>query len=176
MADRLSSRHRHRGLTGNFARATKIASTAGKIFAYLMIMLGAGQALTGKLGWRHLDCLYRMVPATSAARERVLMQVAMRHTLTDIRAADIMTSDVPTVPRDMSVEDYVHEVLRTGRRCHIVTGAGRPVGLVTLHAARTLPREKRWANTSSQAVMMPIDRIHSASPTEPALADHSARP
>ena len=155
------------GLTGNFTRATKIASTAGKIFAYLMIILGVWQALNGNwvgglwtafIGWFLL----------SAAQES-LMQVAMRHTLTDIRAADIMTRDIPTVPRDMSVEDYVHEVLRTGRRCHIVTGAGRPVGLATLHAARALPREE-WANTSIQAVMMPLERIHSASPAEPALA------
>jgi predicted transcriptional regulator len=155
------------GITGNFTRATKIASTAGKIFAYLMIILGVWQALNGNwvgglwtafIGWFLL----------SAAQES-LMQVAMRHTLTDIRAADIMTRDIPTVPRDMSVEDYVHEVLRTGRRCHIVTGAGRPVGLATLHAARALPREE-WANTSIQAVMMPLERIHSASPAEPALA------
>jgi Zn-dependent protease len=154
------------GLTGNFTRATKISSITGKIFAYLMIILGVLIALKGDwvnglwtafIGWFLL----------SAAQES-LMQVAMRHTLTDIRATDIMSRDVPTVPRDMSVEDYVHEVLRTGRRCHIVTGAGRPVGLVTLHAARTLPREE-WANTSIQAVMMPVDRIHSASPTEPAL-------
>ena len=154
------------GLTGNFTRATKIASTAGKIFAYLMIILGVWQALNGNwvgglwtafIGWFLL----------SAAQES-LMQVAMRHTLTDIRAADIMSRDIPTVARDMSVEDYVHEVLRTGRRCHIVTGAGRPVGLVTLHAARTVPREE-WANTSIQAVMMPLERIHSASPAEPAL-------
>jgi Zn-dependent protease len=154
------------GVTGNFTRATKIASRAGKIFAYVMIILGVWQALTGNwvgglwtafIGWFLL----------SAAQES-LMQVAMRHTLGDIRAADIMTRDIPTVARDMSVEEYVHEVLRTGRRCHIVTGAGRPVGLVTLHAARTLPREE-WANTSIQAVMMPLERIHSASPTEPAL-------
>jgi predicted transcriptional regulator len=38
-----------------------------------------------------------------------------------------------------------------------------------LHAARALPREE-WANTSIQAVMMPLERIHSASPGEPALA------
>src|SRR5215469_7544171 len=34
------------GVTKNFQRATQIASTTGKIFAYLMIILGAGQALT----------------------------------------------------------------------------------------------------------------------------------
>lgn len=154
------------GLTGNFTRATKIASTAGKIFAYIMIFVGAWQALNGNwvggiwtafIGWFLL----------SAAQES-FMQVAMRNTLTDVRAADLMTNDIPTVTRDMSIEEYVHEVLRTGRRVHIVTGPVGPVGLITLHAARMVPRED-WTNNSIQAVMLPLDRIHSASPAEPAL-------
>ncbi len=155
------------GITGSFTRATKIASTAGKVFAYLMILIGVWQALNGNwvgglwtafIGWFLL----------SAAQES-FMQVAMRHTLTDVKAADIMTRDIPTVPRDMSIEQYIHEVLRTGRRCHIVTGAGTPVGMATLQAARTVPQDE-WANTSIQAVMLPLDRIRSASPDEPALA------
>jgi Zn-dependent protease/predicted transcriptional regulator len=154
------------GITGNFTRASRIASTSGKAFAYLMIFLGVWQALHGNwvgglwiafIGWFLL----------SASQESGA-QVAMRNTLTGVRAADIMTQDVPTVPRDISLEDYVHEVLRTGRRCHIVTGAGKPVGLVTLQAVRTVPREE-WANTSIQAVMLVLDRIHSANPDEPVL-------
>jgi len=154
------------GITGDLARATRIASTAGKVFAYLMIFAGIWQALNGNwvgglwlafIGWFLL----------SAAQES-FAQVAMRNTLAGVRAEDIMTRDIPTVPRDMSIEEYVHEVLRTGRRCHIVTGSGKPVGLVTLHAARMEPREE-WANTAIQAVMLPIDRIHSASPEEPVL-------
>jgi predicted transcriptional regulator len=42
------------------------------------------------------------------------------------------------------------------------------VGLVTLHSARTVPRDE-WANTSIQAEMIPFDRIHAATPEEPAL-------
>jgi Zn-dependent protease/predicted transcriptional regulator len=154
------------GITGDFTRATKIASNAGRLFAYLMIFIGVWQAFNGNpigglwigfIGWFLL----------SAARESYA-QVAIRNTLTGLIASDVMTQDVPTVERNISVEDYVHEVLRTGRRCHIVTGAGRPVGLVTLHSARTLPRDE-WANTSIQAVMMPIDHVHSATPQEPAL-------
>lgn len=154
------------GITGDLARATRIASTAGKVFAYLMIFAGIWQALNGNwvgglwlafIGWFLL----------SAAQES-FAQVAMRNTLAGVRAEDIMTRDIPTVPRDMSIEEYVHEVLRTGRRCHIVTGSGKPVGLVTLHAARMEPREE-WANTAIQAVMLPIERIHSASPEEPVL-------
>ena len=154
------------GITGDFTRATKIASYAGRFFAYVMIFIGVWWAFHGSLvngiwtafiGWFLL----------SAARESYT-QVAVRNTLTGVRAGDIMTQDVPTVERNISVDDYVHEVLRTGRRCHVVTGAGRPVGLVTLASARAVPREE-WANTSIQAVMMPFDRAHCATPDEPAL-------
>ena len=154
------------GITGDFTRATKIASYAGRFFAYVMIFIGVWWAFHGSLvngiwtafiGWFLL----------SAARESYT-QVAVRNTLTGVRAGDIMTQDVPTVERNISVDDYVHEVLRTGRRCHVVTGAGRPVGLVTLAAARAVPREE-WANTSIQAVMMPFDQAHCATPDEPAL-------
>ncbi|MGA3295329.1 MAG: site-2 protease family protein [Candidatus Acidiferrales bacterium] len=153
-------------ITGNFTKAAQIASTAGRFFAYLMIVFGVWQALNGNwvgglwiafIGWFLLE----------AARES-FAHVAIRSTLTGVRAEDVMSSDIPTVARNISLEEYIHEVLRTGRRCHIVTGAGNPVGLVTLQSARTVPREE-WANTSIQAVMLPIDRVHSATPDEPAL-------
>jgi len=154
------------GVTKDFTKATWIASTAGKAFAYFMIAYGILVALRGNwvsglwtafIGWFLRD-----------AAQESYAQVAIRSTLTGVRAADIMSQDVPTVARDISLEEYVHEVLRTGRRCHIVTGSGTPVGLVTLHAVRTVPREE-WANTSIQAVMLPIDRIQWASPEEPVL-------
>src|SRR5579872_6645340 len=105
------------GITKNFDKATKIASTTGKIFAYLMIILGAWQALNGNwvgglwtafIGWFLL----------SAAQESYA-QVAVQNTLTGVRAGDVMTHDIPTVTRDMSIDEYVHEVLRTGARFHI---------------------------------------------------------
>jgi Zn-dependent protease/predicted transcriptional regulator len=155
------------GVTKNFQRATKIASTTGKIFAYMMIIFGAWQALTGNwvgglwtafIGWFLL----------SAAQESYA-QVAVQNTLTGVRAGDVMTHDIPTVTRDMSIDEYVHEVLRTGARFHIVLGAGKPVGLSSLDAARTVPRDE-WTNTSIQAVMLPLDSMHSAELDEPILA------
>jgi Zn-dependent protease/predicted transcriptional regulator len=154
-------------ITGNFSRAAQIASTTGRIFAYFLIIIGAWQALQGVLinglwlvfiGWFLLE----------AARESYA-HVAIRDTLGGVTASDIMSSDIPTVARNLSIDEYVHEVLRTGRRCHIVTGGDKPSGLITLHAARTVPRDE-WANTSIQAVMMPIDRVHSAAPDDPVLS------
>jgi Zn-dependent protease/CBS domain-containing protein len=155
------------GITGDFERATRIAANAGKAFAYVMILIGVWQALNGNwvgglwtafIGWFLL----------SAAQES-FAQVAIRHTLTGVRALDVMTHDIPTVTRDMSLEEYVHEVLRTGVLTHIVVGAEKPVGLVSLQAARTVPREE-WTTNSVQAVMLPVDRIQLATPDEPVLA------
>src|SRR5580700_8705223 len=144
------------GITGDFTKSTRVAANAGRVLAYLMIFVGVWQALNGNwvgglwtafIGWFLL----------SAAQESYA-QVAIRSTLTGVRAEDIMSRDIPTVTRDMSLEEYVHEVLRTGRRCHIVIGAGHPVGMITMHGARLVPRDE-WANTSLQAAMLPIDRI-----------------
>jgi Zn-dependent protease len=155
------------GATHNFARATKIASRGGQAFAYLMIFLGLWQALTGNwvgglwiafIGWFLL----------TAAQESYA-QVAMRSTLEGLRAADLMSSELPLVPRDASLEEYVHEMLRTGRRCHLVVDNGRLVGMVTLHAMSRVPREE-WAATSVQAAMIPIGKVLWSSPEEPALA------
>lgn len=154
------------GTTGNFMRATQIASSAGRFFAYLLILLGIWQALTGNwidglwmafIGWFLLE----------AAKES-FAHVAIRSTLEGVRAEDIMARDIPTAQRNMSIDEYIHEVLRTGRRCHIVTGGDAPSGLVTLQSAKSIPRDE-WATTSIQAVMVPIDKVHSASAEEPAL-------
>lgn len=154
-------------ITDDFSKAARIASRAGQVFAYVMIFAGIWVALQGNwfgglwwvfIGWFLL----------SAAHESYA-QVAIRNTLAGVRAADIMSQDVPTMPRDFSLENYVHEVLRTGRRCHIVTGRGAPVGLVTFHAAQGIPRDE-WPNTSIQAAMRPMDKIKWASPSEPVLS------
>ena len=155
------------GITRNFERATHIASMAGRFFAYMMIFAGIWMAFHGSMvggiwlafiGWFLL----------SAAQESSA-HVAVRSTLTGVRAADVMTHDIPTVTRDISLEDYVHEVLRTGVLAHIVTGAGNPVGFITMNAVRSVPRDE-WANTSVQAVMLPIDRMQAAAPDEPVLS------
>jgi len=154
------------GITGNFMRATQIAANAGRLFAYFLIAVGVWQALGGNwvgglwmafIGWFLLE----------AAKES-FAQVAIKDTLAGVRAEDIMVRDIPTVTRDMSVDEYVHEVLRTGRRCHIVTGAGEPVGLVTLQSASRVPRQE-WHTTSVQAIMVPMARVQTTAPEDPAV-------
>jgi len=155
------------GVTKDFARATKVAGTSGKIVAYGLIVLGAwlammkGQWTSGLwlafIGWFLLN----------AAQESVA-QVAIRETLSGLHAADVMSHEVPTVPRDISLEDYGQEVARTGRRCHLVTTNDRLVGMINVHELNSVPRNE-WANMSVQGVMIPREKILWARPEEPLL-------
>ncbi len=163
------------GITGNFDKASRIASRSGQFIAYLMIMLGiwaiiqrdseVSRFLGGWFGGLWLAFIGWFL--LSAAQE-TYTQVAVRNTLAGLSAADVMSPDVPTVARDISLETYVQEVLRTGRRCHVVTGNGMAVGLVTLHRVQLFPRDE-WANTSIQAAMVPQNGIHWVSPSEPVM-------
>ena len=155
------------GRTGDYTRATRVASRGGQLLAYVMIVAGIWQSLTSNfvgglwlafIGWFLL----------TAAQESYA-QVAIRGALEALRAADIMSRDLPAVGRATSLEDYVHEMLRTGRRCHLVMEDGELQGLMTVHALNRVPRED-WAVTSVQAAMVPRAQIRWVAPEEPVLA------
>ncbi len=154
------------GITKNYRKASRIASASGRFIAYLMILVGIWQALEGNwfgglwlafIGWFLLE----------AAKESYV-QAALRDSLEGLRTDDVMAREIPTVTRDTSIDEYIHQVLRTGRRAHIVTGGDRPSGIVSLQSARHVPREE-WATTSVQAVMVPMEKVQSAKPDEPVL-------
>jgi len=155
------------GATKNFARATRIAGASGKVVAYGIILFGAwyaamkGEWVSGLwlafIGWFLL----------TAAQESVA-QIAVREALAGLRAADVMSPEVPTVPRNLSLQEYSLEVLRTGRRCHLVVGDDRFLGMMNVQALNSVPRED-WPATSVQAVMIPREKILWALPQEPLL-------
>lgn len=154
------------GLTKDFEKATRYAARSGQVIAYLMIFGGIAQFVTGdKIGGLWLAFIGWFL--LTAAQESYA-QVTIRSALTGIHASDVMTQEIPSIGREDSIENYVQEVLRTGRRCYVVRNGEIPVGLITLDAARQVPREE-WANTSVQAAMMPLDKIHWAQPAEPVL-------
>ena len=154
------------GVTKDFSRATKLAGASGKLVAYALIASGAWHAYQrdwASFAWLTLVGWFLL----NAAQESVA-QVAIRETLSGLHAADVMSHEVPTAARDISLEDYGQEVLRTGRRCHLVVTDDRLVGMMNVHTLNSVPREE-WAHMSVQAVMIPREKILWASPEEPLL-------
>jgi Zn-dependent protease/predicted transcriptional regulator len=154
------------GATKNFSRATRIAGASGRMIAYAMILLGGFAVFKGFIG-QGLWSVFIGFFLLNAAQESVA-QAALRETLSGLRAADVMSHEVPTIGRAISLEEYGAEVLRTGRRCHLVITDDRLVGMMNVHTLNSVPRHE-WANTSVQAVMIPRERILWATPDEPLL-------
>jgi Zn-dependent protease/predicted transcriptional regulator len=151
------------GATNDYTRATRVAGASGKIIAYGMIIFGVWSAIRGNWGGIWLGFIgWFLLNAAQAS----VAQVTIRETLSGLRAADVMSRDVPTVPGNMSLEEYSNEVLRTGRRIHIVTMDDRLVGLMNVAALNRVPRDE-WNTNSVQAVMVPRENILWASPDEP---------
>jgi Zn-dependent protease len=162
------------GATKDFGKATRVAAASGKLIAYVMIGFGIYAALAGGKGGPIVDYIGRWNGIWLAfigwflltAAQASVSQLTIRETLTGLCASDVMSHEVPTIPGNMSLEEYSGEVLRTGRRIHIVTMDDRLVGLMNVAALNQVPRDE-WGLNSVQAVMVPRENILWASPEEP---------
>jgi Zn-dependent protease/predicted transcriptional regulator len=160
------------GFNKDYARATKIAARSGQVVAIGMIAMGAVTALRsyqplgGPVGGLWLAFIGWFI--LSAAKQSQA-QAEARGALEGLSVADIMTPDLQTVGREISLEDYAREMVRTGRRAHLVVAGTQLVGLVTAEALNSVPQQD-WDVTSVQAVMLPKEKLHWAAPEEPALS------
>jgi len=160
------------GFNKDYARATRVAARSGQVIGYGMIAIGAATAITnrpvfgGTVGGLWLAFIGWFI--LSAAKQSQA-QVEARGALEGLRVADIMTPELHTVGREISLEDYAREMVRTGRRAHLVVGGNELVGMVTAEALNSVPQQD-WDVTSVQAVMLPKNKLHWAAPEEPALS------
>ena len=160
------------GITKDFSRSTRIAARAGQVVAYAMIAAGVATAvanyapLGGTISGMWLAFIGWFI--LNAARQ-TNAQADARGALEGLRVADIMTPELPTIGREISLEDYAREMMRTGRRAQLVVAHEQLVGLMTAELLHTVPQQD-WDVTSVQAVMLPKDKLHWAAPEEPALS------
>jgi Zn-dependent protease/predicted transcriptional regulator len=160
------------GATKDSSRATRVTARSGQVVAFAMIAAGAFEALHGFMGpsdpvqgiWMALIGWFIL---TAARQSRA--QADARGALEGLRVADIMSPELPTIGREISLEDYAREMMRTGRRAHLVVAHEQLVGLMTAEALHSVPQQD-WDVTSVQAVMLPKDKLHWAAPEEPALS------
>jgi Zn-dependent protease/predicted transcriptional regulator len=156
------------GITKNYSRSTRIASRVGQGIAYAMMAFGVYLAFAVHSSINGVWFIFLGWFLLTAARQSYL-QVEAQGALQGLRASDVMTSEIPTVARDLSLEEYAHETSRTGRRAHLVVSDGKLVGLMRIEALQSVPREE-WSSTSVQAVMIPREKLPWTAPDEPVLS------
>jgi Zn-dependent protease/predicted transcriptional regulator len=156
------------GITKNYSRSTRIASRVGQGIAYAMMAFGLYIAFVLHSSVNGVWFVFLGWFLLTAARQSY-QQVEAQGALQGLRAADVMTSDMPTVGRDLSLDEYSREVSRTGRRAHLVVSDGKLAGFMRVEILQAVPRED-WPSTSVQAVMIPREKLAWTAPDEPVLS------
>jgi Zn-dependent protease/predicted transcriptional regulator len=156
------------GITKNYSRSTRIASRVGQGIAYAMMAFGLYIAFVLHSSVNGVWFVFLGWFLLTAARQSY-QQVEAQGALQGLRAADVMTSDMPTVGRDLSLYEYSREVSRTGRRAHLVVSDGKLAGFMRVEILQAVPRED-WPSTSVQAVMIPREKLAWTAPDEPVLS------
>lgn len=154
--------------TGNFQKATRVASSVGQGCGYLFILLGIVAFFTGNffnglwiafIGWFLLN-------AAQAANAEVMMQSALR----GVTVGQVMNPQPETVPANISLQKLVDEYfLPLGMRAAPVVQGEYLSGLITLNDIGRVARE-RWSYTPVGHVMRLVEQIYVAAP-EQALHD-----
>ena len=155
------------GVTKDFSRATLVAGSSGKVVAYALMGVGGYEAFY-KNDWYSGLWLGVIGLYLLNAAQQSIAQMTIRDALAGLHASDVMSHEVPTIEGHVTLEEYGAEVLRTGRRCHLVLSGDRLVGMMNVHTLNAVPREQ-WTNNAVQSAMIPRDKIQWTSPDEPLL-------
>ena len=154
------------GITKDARRSTQIAARVGQIVAVLFIAYGvfnffAGAAIGALwiafIGWFLLQ-------ASSAS----YLQSQMGTALAGLRVRDLMSEDCTTISPDVPLDQFVQDVLRTGRRCFLVVDRGRFLGLITPTDIKSLEPSVLRQRLVKDA-MRSAAQVHSVSPEMPAM-------
>ena len=90
------------------------------------------------------------------AAQQSIAQIPIRDALSGLHASDVMSHEVPTIDGHITLEEYGAEVLRTGRRCHLVLSGDRLVGMMNVHILNAVPRPE-WEKSGQVSGSGPLD-------------------
>ncbi len=155
--------------TGNYQRATQIATRLGQGVAYAFIL---GGILMIFLLHEWLSGLWIILIGWFLQNASLMSyrQAQQQEALQGFTAAQVMTSDYRVIPPDITVSQLVLEyVLSRGYRLFLVTDAGVVKGLVTLQNIKSVPRSN-WDTTPVEKIMIPADQLKAVRPEQDALS------
>ncbi|MCJ7663442.1 MAG: site-2 protease family protein [Desulfobacterales bacterium] len=148
--------------TGDVKRATRIASVAGQVIAFLLIFFGISQILRGYF----FDGLWTALIGwfIHSAAVRGYRHTLMKETLKDVRAKDLMDTAFETIDGSISVQELIEDhILQKKERSFLITEKGELAGIVCLEDVKAVTADKRHATTIRE-IMTPRDKLEAVSP------------
>lgn len=143
------------GATGNLVKATRYVSYIGQAFGYLLMLYGFLYIVTGFfvsglwfifIGW-----------FLAGAARSSYQQLLVRQTLSGVPVERVMSTDVPTIPADMSVKQFVEDhLMRYDYSCYPVVKNDEVIGVVGSEEVRKVGSES-WDMMKVGDIVHPID-------------------
>jgi predicted transcriptional regulator len=164
-------------VTGDLAKATRIASDSGKLFGWFLMILGALQAVAGALMqglWLVLIGWFLSNAASASYRQMLLKDL-----FKGLTARDLMRSRFETVTAQMRVGAFIDDhLLQSPQLLWPVLEDGDLIGLVTLEQVKGVAEEDRDLVTLGQVMRTDLGALTLAPDTNAnqtllALATHS---
>ncbi len=152
---------------GDLRGATRIASASGALFGGALMILGLLSILGGGVVggvWFAVIGLFLRSSAKTAYRQLVLREI-----LEGEPVERFLTSEVVTVPPDLTLRELVERVLYLHHfKAYPVVEGARPLGIVGLDEVRGVAREE-WDTLRVAEVMTPIGPDLTVAPDAEAL-------
>ena len=153
--------------TKSAEKATRIATTIGRIIGVLFIAYGVFRFFLGD-GFGGLWIAFIGWFLYEAARSNYVQFEALS-LLGGLRARDLMSRDCVQIDGSSTVQSFVDEqLLRNPQRCFAVMEHGRTAGIVTPQEVRALDRS-RWPAAQLRDIMRPIEHLRSVGPDTSAV-------
>jgi Zn-dependent protease/CBS domain-containing protein len=152
------------GITKNLKKATYLATRVGRIFAYILISLGAVSLFAGagfQGIWMALIGFFLLQGAQAS-----YTQVILKEALAGIAVRDIMVKDVVSVPPGLSVRTLIEGFFLThGYGGFPVVDNGQVLGIVSLGDVKRIPPEE-YDRVTVREVMIPLTERLTIAPEE----------
>ncbi|HZD38993.1 MAG TPA: site-2 protease family protein [Actinomycetes bacterium] len=140
--------------SGNFGRATRVASVAGQAVGWLLVVGGVAFLLAGNLAggiWFAFIGWFLVQAARASYQE-----LQVRELLRRVEAHEVMAGDLLRIPPELTVQRAVDDYfMRYDHGAFPVDEHGRTIGLLTMRGVRRVPREQ-WPTRRVRELMVPL--------------------
>jgi CBS domain-containing protein len=157
-------------LTGDYDRATNLASWAGQGLGLVLIALGILLMVLSHQWVNGLMLLFvGWVLYLAAVQSR--RQTALREALQHIAARDMLSGESPIMATpQLTIGQLVRNcVLVTGQRYFVVAEEGELLGVITIRDIKRVAK-KRWNRTKISRAMTPANKLRTASAQQSAAS------
>lgn len=157
-------------ISGDYQRSTRIATRVGRGVAYLFILGGILIIILFPYQWQNGLWLAFIGWFLNTTASNSYRQAQWQGALQKVTVSEMMTSDCPVVPSDVTINRLVREYIFTsGHQCFLVADEGELKGILTLQNIKSVA-QSNWDVTQVKNIMAPIDKLNVARPDQDALS------